>query len=60
MEGIMSLIWAMAMLMTFGALITTWIAYRRLRIAVTYGLPESGIRAWPAFKRRIDELRRSR
>jgi len=60
MEGVMSLVWAMAILMTFGALITTWIAYRRLRMAVTHGLPEPGIREWPSFKRRIDELRRSR
>jgi hypothetical protein len=60
MEGVMSWVWAMAILMTFGALITTWSAYRRLRIAVIHGLPEPGIREWPSFKRRIDELRHSR
>jgi hypothetical protein len=60
MEGGMSLVWAMAILMTFRALITTWIAYRPLRIAVTHGLPEPGIREWSSFTRRIDELRRSR
>jgi hypothetical protein len=60
MEGVMSLVWAMAILMTVGAHITTWIAYRRLGLAVTDGLPEPGIREWPSFKRHIDALRRSR
>jgi hypothetical protein len=60
MEGVVSLVWVMAILMTVGAFITTWIADRRLGLAVTYGLPEPGIREWPSFKRRIDALRRSR
>jgi hypothetical protein len=58
-DELMALVWAMAILMTVGDLITTWIAYRRLGLAVTYGLPEPGIREWPSFKRRIDALRRS-
>jgi hypothetical protein len=52
-------VWAMAILMIVGTLITTWIAYRRL-IAVTHGLLEPGIREWPSFKRRIDEPMGSR
>lgn len=59
-DKLMAWVWVTGMVLTVGAIITTWIAYRRLELAVTSGLPEPGIHEWPAFKRWIDELRRSR
>jgi hypothetical protein len=59
-DELMAWVWVTGMVLTVGAIITTWITYRRLGRAATYGLPEPGIREWPSFRRWIDERRRFR
>jgi hypothetical protein len=51
--------WVTAALFMIASLVTYAIACHRLGLAVLYGLPEPGIREWPAFRTYLASLQQS-